>query len=69
MQTVKWLQVSLVNTNNSISGTQLKIFRYNYLTQIILVNIIHSFALSFKYCYVSLTIQLHISHLFTLLNV
>ena len=47
-------------------------FVYFYLIQIILFSMNHLFAHSlmfFKYWYVSLTIQLNISHLFTLLNV
>ena len=53
----------------AIVSSQLNDFSYCCLTLIFLFNITHFAELSgYKYCYVSLTIQLDISHLFTQRN-
>ena len=66
LQMIKWFQVLLCNTNNLISHTvkefQVLLFNTNNFIQH------YSFVCtqfnSLKYCYVSLTIQLNICHLF-----
>ena len=71
MYTVKWFQILLCITNNSIKHQSFVYIQLN--DQTVLFQTIQ-FSMSTKinyskYCHVSLTIQLNISHLFTQLNI
>ena len=64
LHTVKFFQVFLFNTNNSIPA-QLKAYKYRYSTLIIQFNVIHSLALRwFQVLLCNTKILFKISYLF-----
>ena len=67
LQTVKWLQLLLCNTNNQfrITVKEFQVLPLNTNNFIQHFSFICTQLNSSRYCYVSLTIQLNISHFFT----